>query len=123
MRKIRKTKVNIISAIQSWKVGNGKWENRDINIAEWTNIPKFSNLDDIVTPIRLLDTFFHNVLVDMIVGYTKLYSHREKTGISFGITNKKLRFLLSVILLSRCYELPDHKMYWKTTFNTFLSNA
>ena len=102
---------------------NGKWENCDINIAEWANIPKFSKLDDIVTPIRLLDTFFHNVLVDMIVGYTKLYSNREKTGISFGIAHKKLRFLLSMILLSGCYELPDQKMYWKMTINTFLSEA
>ena len=31
-----------------------KWANRDINVVEWANIPKFSTLDNIVTPLRLL---------------------------------------------------------------------
>ena len=64
-----------------------KWENRDINVVERANTPKFSKLDNIVTPLRLLELFFDDVSVDMIVGYTKLYSHREKAGINFGITN------------------------------------
>ena len=34
-------------------------------------MPKFSKLDDIVTPLRLLELFFDDVLVYMIVGYTK----------------------------------------------------
>ena len=28
----------------------------------------------------------------MIIGYTKLYSHREKTDISSEISNEKIRF-------------------------------
>ena len=32
-----------------------KWENCDINTVEWTLIPKFSGLDDIVTPLRFLE--------------------------------------------------------------------
>ena len=40
-------------------------ENRDINVVEWANIPKFSKLDDIVTPLRLLELFSNDVLVDM----------------------------------------------------------
>ena len=35
-----------------------KWANRDINVEEWANIPKFSVLDDLVTPLRLLELFF-----------------------------------------------------------------
>ena len=35
-----------------------KWANRDINVIEWANIPKFSALDDLVTPLRLLELFF-----------------------------------------------------------------
>ena len=35
-----------------------KWANRDVNIIEWANIPKFSALDDLVTPLRLLESFF-----------------------------------------------------------------
>ena len=57
-----------------------KWENCDINVEEWVNIPKFSKLDDIVTPLRLLELFFDDALA-MIFGYTKLYSHREKADI------------------------------------------
>ena len=35
-----------------------KWENRDINVAQWANIRKFSGLDDLVTPLGLLKLFF-----------------------------------------------------------------
>ena len=37
---------------------NMKWANHDINVVEWANIPKFSTLDDLVTPLRLLGLFF-----------------------------------------------------------------
>ena len=76
-----------------------KSENRDINVVERANIPKFSKPDDIVTPLRLLELFFDDVLVDMIVGYTKLYNHREKADISFEITNEKIHLFLSMLLL------------------------
>ena len=32
--------------------------NRDINVVEWANIPKFSALDNLVAPLRLLELFF-----------------------------------------------------------------
>ena len=75
-----------------------KWGNRGINLIEWANIPTYSMLDDILTSLKLLELFFDDVLVDMIFGYTKLYSHREKAGISFGITNEKIRFFLSMLV-------------------------
>ena len=43
-----------------------------------------------MTPLRLLELFFDDVLVDMIFGYTKLNSHKEKAAISFETTNKKI---------------------------------
>ena len=67
-----------------------KWKTRHIDLAERQNTEKFSKLDNIVTPLRLLELFFDDVLVDMIAGYTKLYSHREKADISFETTNKKI---------------------------------
>ena len=88
-----------------------KWANRDINIVEWANIPKFSTLDNIVTPLRLFELFVRNVLVDMIFGYTKLYSHNEKTINSFEITDEKIRLFFSMLLLSGGYNLPYRKMY------------
>ena len=32
-----------------------KWENRDINVVEWANIPRFSAIGDLVTPVRFFD--------------------------------------------------------------------
>ena len=97
-----------------------KWENRDINVVERANILKFNKLNDIVTPLRPLELFFNDVLVDMIVGYTRFYSHREKADISFEITNEKIRLFLSMLLLSGCHRLPHRKMYWGTTTDTFV---
>ena len=37
---------------------NMEWANRDINVVEWANIPKFSRLDDLETPLRFLELFF-----------------------------------------------------------------
>ena len=79
------------------------------------NIAEFSKLDGIVTPLRLLELFFDDVLVDMIVGYTKLYSHREKADTSFEITNEKICLFLSMLLLTRCHNHPDRKMHWEMT--------
>ena len=63
-----------------------KWGNRDIHVVEQANIPKFSKLKNIETLVRLFELFFDNALLDMIVGYTKLYGHREKADTSFEIT-------------------------------------
>ena len=43
---------------------NVKWANRDINVIEWVNIPKFSMLDNLVTPLRLVKLFFFDILVE-----------------------------------------------------------
>ena len=59
-----------------------EWENCDINVLQQANIPQFNRLDNIGTPLRLFESFFVNMLVDMIVAYTKLYGHREKTDTS-----------------------------------------
>ena len=53
-------------------------ENRDINALEQINIPQFSRLDDIGTTLRLLESLFVTMLVDVIVGHTKLCGHSEK---------------------------------------------
>ena len=37
------------------------------------------------TPLRLFESIFLDVLIDMIIGYTKLYGHREKADTSFEI--------------------------------------
>ena len=97
-----------------------KWENRDINVLERANIPKFSKLDGIVTPLILCELFFGYILVDMIVGYTKLYSHRKKSDISCETTNEKIRLFLRMLLFSWCHKLPDRTIYWETTPDTFV---
>ena len=66
-----------------------KGENRDINAVERINIPKFSMLDDLVTPLKFLELFFDDTLNNIIVGYTKLLSHREKEETNLEVTNEK----------------------------------
>ena len=97
-----------------------KWENLDIAVVELANIPKFSKLGDIVTPLRLPELFSDDVLVNMIIGYTKLYNHREKADISLKITNEKSRLFLSILLLRGWHKFPDREMYWETTPDTFV---
>ena len=86
-----------------------KWETSDIDVVERTNNDKFSKLDNGVTSFRLLELFFDDVLVDMTVGYTKLYSHREKADISFETTNEKIWLFLSMLLLSGCHRFQTVK--------------
>ena len=62
----------------------------------------------------------HWSIVDMIVGYTKLYGHREKLGTSFEITNETFYFFLVMLLLSGYHNLPYCKKYWKSTPDTFV---
>ena len=59
-----------------------KWENGDINVLEKVNIPKFSKFYNIETHLRLFESFFADVLVDMIVGDTKLNGYRKKADLS-----------------------------------------
>ena len=50
-----------------------KWANRDINVVEWVNIPKFSVLDDFVTTLRLLELFF--VTLRIIISWYDFWLH------------------------------------------------
>ena len=100
-----------------------KWaNNRATNVVEWANIPKFSTLDCIVTPLRHLELSFDDVLVDMIFGYTKLHNHREQAGISFEITYKRICLFLNkqMLLFNWCHTLLDRKIYWEGTPDTFV---
>ena len=45
-----------------------KWENSDTNVVKQANIPKFSKLDKVGTPLRLFESLFDDALVGMIVG-------------------------------------------------------
>ena len=55
---------------------------RVINVVEQTYIPKFSKRDDMRIPLRLFESLFDDALIDIIVGYTKLYGHTQKADTS-----------------------------------------
>ena len=120
LRKINKTKVILSQLSKAVFFLDMKCENRDINVLERANIPKFSKLDGIVTPLRLRELFFGYILVDMTVGYAKLYSHRKKSDISCETTNEKIRLFLRMLLFSGCHKLPDRTIYWEATPDTFV---
>ena len=69
-----------------------KWKNRDIIVANRGNIPEFSKVDDIVTSLRLLKLFFDDVVADMIFGYTKFCSHREKAELVLKLLLKMFAY-------------------------------
>ena len=94
-----------------------KWENGNINFAEWANIAKFSKLDDIMTPLRLLKLFFEDVLVNLTLCYINLYSDREKADISFEISNKKIFLFLTILLLLLLRGNPWYFCAEKVWFN------
>ena len=95
-----------------------KWANYDINVVEWANIAKFSVLDDFVTLLRLLKLFF---MTYQLIQFCATSSCTfEKAGINFEITNEKMRPFLSMLLLTGYHKLPDHKMYWEATPDTFV---
>ena len=56
----------------------------------------------------------------MIVGHIQLYSHRDKEDTSFEITNEIFRLFLAMLMLKRSHKLPECKMYWETTPDTFV---
>ena len=89
-----------------------KWENGNINFAEWANIAKFSKLDDIMTPLRLVKLFFN-----LTFCYIKLYSYREKADISFEITNEKIFLSLTILLLLLLRGNPWYFCAEKVWFN------
>ena len=80
-----------------------KWENRDTYILKQANIPQFSRLDNIGTCLRLFESFFVNMLVDVIVGYTKLYGNREKAVTSWGWSSIDMLACHSSCLLGAAY--------------------
>ena len=94
------------------------WANRDINFAEWANIPKFSALDDLVTPLRLLELFF--VTFQLIWFLATSSCTIENESINFEITNDKICLFLSMLLVTAYHKLPDHKMYQEVTSDTFV---
>ena len=94
-----------------------KWANRD-NVVEWENIPKLSALDDLVTPLRLVELF--SMTYQLIKFCATSSCEGEKVGINFEITNEKMRLFLSMLLLTGYHKLPDHRMYWEETPDTFV---
>ena len=95
-----------------------KQANPNINVIECANIPKFSALDNLVTPLRLLQLFF--VTYQLIWFLAKSSCTVEKADVNFKITNEKCRLFLRMLLLTGCHKLLDHKMYWEATPDAFV---
>ena len=58
-----------------------KQENRDINVAERANTPKFTELDEIVAPLRL-ELLFNDAFVDMTVDNEQLNKTNSRSSLS-----------------------------------------
>ena len=67
-----------------------KSPNRDINVVEWANIPNFSALDNLVTPLRLFELFLVTYKLRWFLATSSCAV--EKAGINFEISNEKNRY-------------------------------
>ena len=74
-----------------------KWKNRDVIVAEQTNIPQFSKLDDIGTPLRLFESFFVDMLVDMILAAPSCAVIERKQTLVLKISNELFRLFLDMV--------------------------
>ena len=74
-----------------------KWKNRDVIVAEQTNIPQFSKLDDIRTPLRLFESFFVDMLVDMILATPSCAVIERKQTLVLKISNELFRLFLDML--------------------------
>ena len=74
-----------------------KWKNRDVIAAEQTNIPQFSKLDDIGTPLRLFESFFVDMLVDMILATPSCAVIERKQTLVLKISNELFRLFLDML--------------------------
>ena len=74
-----------------------KWKNRDVIVAEQTNIPQFSKLDDIGTPLRLFESFFVDMLVDMILATPSCAVIERKQTLVLKISNELFRLFLDML--------------------------
>ena len=74
-----------------------KWKNRDVIVAEQTNIPQFSKLDDIGTPLRLFESFFIDMLVDMILATPSCAVIERKQTLVLKISNELFRLFLDML--------------------------
>ena len=74
----------------------------------------------VLTPLRPLELLF---LMYYLISFLATSScTAQKAGINFEIAenNEKFGLFLSMLLLKGYHNLPDHKMYWETTRNTFV---
>ena len=62
-----------------------------------------------MTPLRFLELLFVDALVDMIVGYTKLESHKGRADINFEITKEKFAFSQACYCLVGAISLQNIK--------------
>ena len=74
-----------------------KWKNRDVIVAEQTNIPQFSKLDDIGTPLRLFESSFVDMLVDMILATPSCAVIERKQTLVLKISNELFRLFLDML--------------------------
>ena len=74
-----------------------KWKDRDVIVAEQTNIPQFSKLDDIGTPLRLFESFFVDMLVDMILATPSCAVIERKQTLVLKISNELFRLFLDML--------------------------
>ena len=75
-----------------------KWKNRDVIVAEQANISKFSKLDaPPPPPPRFFESFFVDMLVDMILATPSCAVIEGKQTLVLKISNELFRLFLGML--------------------------
>ena len=100
MRKIRKTKVNYLSYPKP-PVLDMRWENHNVNVVEWTNIPKFPLLlsEDWEKTLRLMECLTPSVSFDVFMD-SYFTSFRLLTHL--GVNDIRAKRVLNKNRLRKC---------------------
>ena len=59
--------------------------------------------------LKLRESLFDDVFVDMMVGHNKLHNHREKADISFEVTYEKFAYSEACYCLEGTIKVPVRK--------------
>ena len=92
-----------------------KWRKVDIETTRksFPNPPSLATFDGPVTPTGIINLFFDDDVINMIVNMTNLYARRDKGDTTFKTSASEIRLFLAILLLSGYNVLP-RRMYWQT---------
>ena len=78
------------------------------------NLTKYKDF----SPSEVFDLFLDDDILEMILHQSTLYA-QKKSGMNLDISKNELKVFISVLLLSGYVRVPQKRMYWESSSDTF----